>query len=84
MPREVKRKRGAPKGNRNALKHGFYSRALDEAEKLDLELATGIYRPHPLGPPLLARRSAGEGEDIVRGAGAPLRRLLPFGVAGKN
>jgi len=42
MPREVKRKRGAPKGNRNALKHGFYSRALDEAEKLDLELATDV------------------------------------------
>ena len=28
-------KRGAPKGNQNARKHGFYSRALTEAEKTD-------------------------------------------------
>ena len=35
-------KRGAPKGNQNARKHGFYSRALDEAEKLELEEARGI------------------------------------------
>ncbi len=41
MPR-VKRERGAPKGNQNARKHGFYSKVLDEAEKLDLELASGI------------------------------------------
>src|SRR3990172_10633860 len=41
MPRE-KRKMGAPKGNQNARKHGFYSKVLDEAERLDLELATGV------------------------------------------
>ena len=35
-------KPGAPKGNQNARKHGFYSRALDEAEKLQLEEARGI------------------------------------------
>ena len=38
----MKGKRGAPKGNQNARKHGFYSRVLDEAEKLDFELATGV------------------------------------------
>ena len=32
-------KRGAPKGNQNARKHGFYSRSLDEAEKLEMEEA---------------------------------------------
>ena len=32
-------KRGAPKGNQNARKHSFYSRALDEAEKLQMEEA---------------------------------------------
>ena len=32
-------KRGAPKGNQNARKHGFYSRALTEAEKVELEEA---------------------------------------------
>jgi len=36
------RKCGAPKGNQNARKHGFYSRVLDEAEQLDLELATDV------------------------------------------
>ena len=33
MPR---RKRGAPKGNQSARKHGFYSKVLDEAERLSL------------------------------------------------
>ena len=42
MPAEAKRKRGAPKGNQSARKHGFYSRVLDEAEQLDFELATGV------------------------------------------
>jgi len=42
MPTEAKRKRGAPKGNQNARKHGFYSRVLDEAERLDFELASGV------------------------------------------
>jgi hypothetical protein len=30
------RKRGAPKGNRNALKHGFYARQLDPIDLADL------------------------------------------------
>ncbi len=42
MPTEAKRKRGAPKGNQNARKHGFYSKVLDEAEQLDFELASGV------------------------------------------
>ena len=33
-------KRGAPRGNQNARKHGFYSRALSEAEKVELEEAS--------------------------------------------
>ena len=33
-------KKGAPKGNQNARKHGFYSRALTEAEKVELEEAS--------------------------------------------
>lgn len=36
------KKRGAPKGNQNAKKHGFYSKVLDEAEQLDFELASGV------------------------------------------
>ena len=42
MPEKVNRKRGAPLGNQNARKHGFYFRVLDEAERLDLELAQGV------------------------------------------
>ena len=42
MGTEVKRKRGAPKGNQNARKHGFYSKVLDEAEQFDFELASGV------------------------------------------
>jgi len=38
----LKGKRGAPKGNQNARKHGFYSKVLDEAERLNFELATGV------------------------------------------
>ncbi len=42
MPAKTGKKRGAPKGNQNARKHGFYSNVLDEAERLDFELATGV------------------------------------------
>ena len=46
MSAEGKRRRGAPKGNQNASKshkkHSFYSKALDEAEWLDFELAAGV------------------------------------------
>jgi len=35
-------KRGAPKGNQNARKHGFYSHALSQAEQVKLEQARGI------------------------------------------
>ncbi len=42
MPAKAERKRGAPKGNQNARKHGFYAKVLDEAEQLDFELASGV------------------------------------------
>jgi hypothetical protein len=42
MPAKAARKRGAPKGNQNARKHGFYSRVLAEAEQIDFELAAGV------------------------------------------
>jgi len=35
-------KRGAPKGNQNARKHGFYSRSLDDTEQIDFALATEV------------------------------------------
>ena len=42
MRNKVVRRRGAPKGNQNARKHGFYSKVLDEAGQLDFELASGV------------------------------------------
>ncbi len=42
MPVKADRKRGAPKGNQNARKHGFYSKVLNEAEQLDFELVSGV------------------------------------------
>ena len=42
MPAKAERRRGAPKGNQNARKRGFYSIVLDEAEQLDFELASGV------------------------------------------
>lgn len=42
MAEKPKRKRGAPKGNQNARKHGFYSKVMNEAEQLDFELAAGV------------------------------------------
>jgi hypothetical protein len=42
MPEQTKRKRGAPPGNRNALKHGYYSRAFKKAEKIDFNAAAGM------------------------------------------
>lgn len=37
------RRRGAPKGNRNAFKHGYYSRALlAKEDKRDLSLARSV------------------------------------------
>jgi|SRR4030042_692696 len=35
-------KKGAPEGNQNAKTHGFYSKALDKAEELQLDDARGI------------------------------------------
>ena len=42
MPARTGKKPGAPKGNQNARKHGFYAKVLDEAERLDFELASGV------------------------------------------
>jgi len=42
MPTKVRRKRGGQPDNQNARKHGFYANVLDEAERLDFELATGV------------------------------------------
>jgi hypothetical protein len=42
MAENIKRKRGAPPGNRNALKHGYYSRAFKKSEKVDFNAAADM------------------------------------------
>ena len=42
MVGKKKKKPGAPKGNKNAQKHGFYAGVLDDAEQLDFESASGV------------------------------------------
>jgi hypothetical protein len=42
MEKITNRQRGAPAGNRNAMKHGFYSKMFDEADKRDFEKAACI------------------------------------------
>ena len=42
MVKKLKRSRGGQPGNQNARTHGFYSKALDEAESLQLEDAAAI------------------------------------------
>jgi hypothetical protein len=37
-----KRKRGAPLGNHNALKHGFYSREFKRKDRFDFDFASGM------------------------------------------
>ena len=37
-----KKPTGAPRGNQNARRHGFYSRVLDEARKLQLDQARDV------------------------------------------
>ena len=38
----TKKKRGAPKGNQNARKHGFYSKVLDEKEQAAYDKAISV------------------------------------------
>jgi hypothetical protein len=42
MGEKPKQKKGGQKGNRNAIKHGFYAKIFDEAERLDFSLAAGV------------------------------------------
>jgi hypothetical protein len=42
MEEPLKPKRGAPKGNRNAAKCGFYSKVFSEAERFDFHAAAGV------------------------------------------
>jgi hypothetical protein len=63
-----KRKRGAPRGNRNALKHGFYARSFSASEKSSLDLGIlGDFKDEiPLLRVLIARtaQSLKEEKDL--------------------
>jgi hypothetical protein len=38
----IKRKRGAPLGNHNATKHGYYAKGLNRAQQLEFSQAAGV------------------------------------------
>lgn len=42
MAMKIKRKRGAPIGNQNAVKHGFYSAAFKKEEQFEFDIAAGM------------------------------------------
>jgi len=42
MTEVSRQKKGGQKGNRNAIRHGFYARIFDEAEKVDFSVAAGV------------------------------------------
>ena len=42
MSNKPKRKRGGQPGNQNAVKHGYYSKTFNDADRFDLNLAAGI------------------------------------------
>lgn len=42
MRKEKKNRGGAPKGNQNARKHGFYSKVLTQAQMMDFCLAADV------------------------------------------
>jgi len=42
MAEELKKKKGGQKGNKNAVKHDFYAKILNNAERFDFHDATGI------------------------------------------
>ncbi len=42
MEQQAKRKKGGQKANRNAVKHLFYAKVLDESERFDFENANGM------------------------------------------
>jgi hypothetical protein len=42
MEKKSKRKKGGQKGNRNALKHGFYAKVFNEAEKFEFISASDM------------------------------------------
>ena len=42
MAKETKKKRGAPQGNQNARKNGYYSPLLDDEEQRDFFQATMV------------------------------------------
>ena len=42
MAEQSNRKRGAPAGNKNAVKHGFYCRELNKSDRHDFKIAADL------------------------------------------
>jgi 3',5'-cyclic AMP phosphodiesterase CpdA len=76
------KKRGAPPGNANALKHGYYTRRFRDVEPQDLEVISGNLTNEIAGMRVAARRimeysERVEDEDPMKAVSA----LNSFGLA---
>lgn len=74
-------KRGAPKGNANALKHGFYTRRFRDIEPEDLDVINANLTNEIAGLRVAARRIMGYSEDLESDPMKAVSALNSFGLA---
>ena len=78
-PKKTTRKVGAPYGNHNALKHGFYSRRFRNLEMGDLEVVTASLIDEIAGLRVAARRILEISEDLGED---PMKAILALNYFG--
>ncbi len=76
----VPKKRGAPRGNHNAIKHGFYSRRFRNLESSDLEAATAGLLDEIAGLRVAARRVLEFSENLGEDPMKAIQALNYFGM----
>jgi hypothetical protein len=74
------KKRGAPPGNQNALKHGFYSRRFRRLEMGDLEVVTANLLDEIAGLRVAARRVLEYSEELGEDPMKAIQALNSFGM----
>ena len=79
-PSLKKKKRGAPPGNQNALKHGFYSRRFRNLEMGDLDVVTADLIDEIAGLRVAARRVLELSEDLGDDTMKAIQALNYFGL----
>ncbi len=75
-----RKKRGAPPGNHNAIKHGFYSRRFRNLESSDLEVVTAGLLDEIAGLRVAARRVLEFSENLGEDPMKAVQALNCFGM----